>query len=100
VLFNEVIAVCSDGNTNYEVDDVATVRRVVMFKHLAHVVVTVLCRLEVKKRTSDLLMGHAANGLVSSVAGESVYLVPRATADVPTRWFASRVDPDCVTAGS
>jgi hypothetical protein len=64
------------------VDDVATVRRVAMFKHLAHVVVTVLCRVEVKIRTSvvlsDSLMGHAANGLVSSVAGESVRLVPRA----------------------
>ena len=49
VLFGEVTAVCSDGSTKYGVYTVATVRRVVMFKHLAHVVVTMLCRVEIKK---------------------------------------------------
>jgi hypothetical protein len=43
-------------------------------------------------------MGHAANGLVSSVVGESVRLAPTRV-DVPARWFASRVDPHTVTAG-
>jgi len=49
MLFGEVTAGCSDGNTKREVYAVATVRRVVMFKHLAHLVVTVLCSVEVKK---------------------------------------------------
>jgi hypothetical protein len=73
---------------------VATIRRVVMFKHLTHVVVTVLCMVEVKKEPVTCWWGTLRT-VWSVLLLEKVFV----WSHVPPRWFTSRVDPDSVTVG-
>ena len=72
MLVGEVTAGCSDGNTKCEVCAVGTVRNSRDVQALSPFGSHRALQGGSQKRTSDLLMGHAANGLVSSVAGENV----------------------------